>query len=111
MPDGKHILVSEHHNNRLSLFTLAGEFVRVIGVGAVTGPRDVDFAPNGDILVANCHSQCNRVSVLSPDGSTVLRSFDEGDSPFKFDNLISLAVHDNQVYVLGFTAPIVLVFR
>lgn len=72
-PDGAHILVAEYNNDRLSLFTLTGEFVSCIGFDVLRWPSDVDFAPNGDILVASQGG--HRICVFSSDGSNLLRTF------------------------------------
>lgn len=100
-PDGGHIIIAEESedNNRLSEFTLTGAFVRCVGVGTLNGPYDVDFAPNGDILVAD--SRNSRVCVFSPDGSTLLRAFGaEGDAAGQFKSPRGLAVHESQLYVI-----------
>lgn len=99
MPYGGHILIAECNANRLSLFTTTGDFVRCIGVGELNGPSDIDFAPNGDILVAEWEN--NRICVLSPDGSTVLRTLgSKGDSPGQFRSPCTLAMHRGRLYVL-----------
>lgn len=98
-PDGRHLLMADQRNKRLSLFTLAGAFVRSIGVpvGAIKSPGEVAFASNGDILVAGLH----RVCVFSRDGSTLLRSFgSEGVSPGKFSSPHALAVLGDKLFVL-----------
>lgn len=81
-PEGDHLLIAESLNNRLSLFTVTGEFVRCIGAGELKSPMDVEFANNADILVADKGNR--RICVFSPDGSTLLRSFGieppEGDA-------------------------------
>lgn len=98
-PDGGHILCAESDNNRLSLFTLTGAFVRCVGVGTLQAPSDVDFASNGDILVADTVN--NRVCVFSGDGSILLRTFgSEGDAPSQFNYPHSLATHSDKVFVL-----------
>lgn len=108
-PDGGHILVAEFDNDRLSLFTLGGAFVRWIGVNSLTSPVDVDFAPSGDILVADRFA--HRVSVFTPDGSTLLRSFgSEGGEPGQFQLPCTLAVHGQTLYVLDYTGGRVQVF-
>lgn len=109
-PDGGHILISEDYNNRLSLFSLSGEFVRWIGVGIVTGPLDVEFAANGDILVVDC-SNC-RVCVFSPDGSTLLRAFGTpGEAPGKLKRPNALSVHGDKLFVLDGASARVQVFN
>lgn len=109
-PDDRHIILAETDGNRLSLFTLTGDFVRCIGVGTLSAPWDVDFATNGDILVAD--SSNHRICVFSPDGSTLLRAFgSEGSSePGTFKHPIALAMHAGQLYVLDWKSARVQVF-
>lgn len=110
-PDGGHILIAENRSKRLSLFTLAGEFVRCIGVGSLNRPDDVDFATNGDIVVADYGKHC--ICVFSPDGSTLLRSFGSqgSEAPGRFNNPTALAVLGNQLYVLDRESARVQVFN
>lgn len=106
-PDRHHIMVAESVNNRLTLFTLTGEFVRCF---SSREPFDVDFAPSGDILATDCdnHSVC----VYSPDGSNVLRSFGcWGYGKGCFNYPIALATHGDHLFVLDSDSPRVQVFR
>lgn len=100
-PDGAHILVAEYNNNRLSFFTLTGEFVRCMGSGVVVAPSAIEFATNGDILVASQGNDC--VYVYSPDGSTLLRTLgavEEGADALLVGPT-ALALHGDQLYVLN----------
>lgn len=109
-PDGGHILIAEERNHRLSLFTVTGDFVRCIGVGMLRYPVDVEFTPAGDILVADSHN--HRVCALSPDGSTLLRSFgSEGDAPGKFRFPTALTIHGDKLFVLDWGSARVQVFK
>lgn len=106
-PDGNHILVTELHK-RMSLFTLMGDFLRCIGEGTLKLPVDVDFASNGDILVADHH----RICVFSPDGSTLLRAFgSEGDITGHFKCPTALAMHGDKLYVIDWMSHRVQVFK
>lgn len=71
-PDGDHIAVVENLTSRLSLFTLTGEFVRCVGVGSLRCPYDVDFAPGGDMIVANLGM--DSVCALTVGGATLARA-------------------------------------
>lgn len=98
-PDGGHVLIVEGNNNRLSLFTLTGVFVRCIGVGKLDGPSDVAFISTGDIAVVD--TRVNRVSVFSADASRpVLTVGSEGDGPGQFKSPVALAVHGDTLFVL-----------
>lgn len=107
-PDGRDFLIAEAGNSRLSMFTLSGAFVHCIGVGALNSPFDVDFAANGDILVADKHGMC----VLSFDGSTLLRSFGpKGEAPGKLSNACAVAVCCDKLFVLDSDTARVQVFN
>lgn len=108
-PDGNHVIITEMGSDRLSLFTLSGDFVRCIGVGLISTPLDVDFTSNGDILVPDCDG--NRIYVLSSDGFTLLRTFGvEGFGPGQFKTPTALAVHGDLLYVLDRASTRVQVF-
>lgn len=108
-PDGSFVIVAEYYNNRLSLFTVTGEFVRCVGVGILRSPQDVGFTSSGDLLVADCNN--HRICVFSPDGSTLLRSFgSRDDEPGQLKYPIALAMHNDALYVLGYTSAFVQVF-
>lgn len=102
-PDGNHILIADAAYCQLSMFTLSGDFVRCT---IAATPYDVDFAPNGDILVAERRTGNHRVAVYCPDGSTLLRSFtrDQGSEPVVFDSWLdsprALATRGDELYVL-----------
>lgn len=107
-PDGGHLIVTESKNNRLSLFTLSGVFVRCIGVGTLFGPLDTDFSPTGDILVADFGN--DRVCVFCADGA-LLRTFGKsGTIPGKFQCPMALGVHGGHLYVLDNESARVQVF-
>lgn len=107
--DGGHILIAESENKRLSKFTLAGDFTRCIGVGTLTGPFDVDFAPNGDIIVADFNSHL--LFAFAPDGSSLLYTCGgEGDAPRKFRKPVALAMQGGKIYVLDNASARVQVF-
>ena len=105
-PDSRHIIVAEGDDDgdrsRLSVFTLAGEFVRCIGEGELRDARDVEFADNGDVIV--CDHWDHRICVYSADGNTLLRCWggegvaDEADEEFESCN--ALAMCGGQLYVL-----------
>lgn len=108
-PDGCHILIAERNNNRLSLFTLTGDFVRCVGTGCLSSPTDVDFAPNGDILVVD--SLNHRICVFSSDGSTLLRTIGgQGTGVGQLLYPYTLAVYGDALYVLDRTSARVQVF-
>ena len=101
-PDSRHIIVAESSGEddaRLSVFTLAGEFVRCIGEERLMVAHDVEFADNGDVIV--CDYRADVVCVYSADDSTLLRQWGgEGDADGMLTCPMALAMHDSQLYVL-----------
>ncbi len=82
-----------------------------IGAGLVAdGHKDVQFAPNGELLVAD-HSN-HRVCVFSTDGNALLRTwgrFGTADGEFKYPTALALA--DSKLFVLDFGSARVQVFE
>jgi DNA-binding beta-propeller fold protein YncE len=100
-PDGQFIVAAEHMNERLSMFRVSdGGFVKHIGAGVVAnGMKDVQFAPNGELLVAD--SQNHRVCVFSADGDTLLRTLGTqcfADGQYEYPTALALA--DSKLFVL-----------
>lgn len=95
-PDGKHIIIAESDNRRVSLFSLTGKFVRSYGEGTLRSAWDVDYAPNGDIVVADQELSC--ISVFSAPDGTMLRTIDVPD--IRNNSPTALAVHAGNLYVL-----------
>lgn len=98
-PDGTSVLIAERDNNRLSLFTLAGAFVRIVANGFVRDPYDVEFDLDGGIIIAD--SAQNRVLVLSPDGATLTKTI-----VADVRHPQALALNNGLLYVLGNTYKI-----
>ena len=110
-PDGEHVLVSEYSTRRVSLFTLQGHFVRHIGAGELgSGHMDVDFAGNGEIIVADA-ANC-RLCVYCPEDYTLLRSWGtNGSQNGQFRTPTALAVSGSRLYVLDQNSNRVQVFE
>jgi hypothetical protein len=97
--DGSRVLVAEYANNRLSLFRVAdGSFESHAGAGLVfDGCKDIEITQSGEILA---QATTNRhVSLLSSDGSAIVRSWD-GSRAGKFQVPTALALVRNVVFVL-----------
>ncbi len=65
------VWVTDTGNDRIQVFTLAGEFVRTVGSqgkgpGQFDEPVGIDIGPDGAIYVADMYNK--RVQVLNPDG-------------------------------------------
>jgi len=73
-PDGSCLLVAECKNQRLSLFTVDGVFLKHVGAGVLAdGIKDVSFGAGGEIIVADCDN--NRICVFSSDGDTLIKTW------------------------------------
>jgi DNA-binding beta-propeller fold protein YncE len=100
-PDGQFVVVAGFSNCWLSVFRISdGGFVKLIGAGVVgNGLKDVQFAPNGELLVADFGS--HRVCVFSADGDTLLRTWGaNGTSYGDFCYPNALALADSKLFVL-----------
>jgi len=110
-PDNQHIIVVDtYSNNRLSMFTVDGVFVKHIGVGVLGsfGRCDVDFTADGRIIVAD---YCNhRVCVFAADGVMTSSWGSKGTSDGQFHYPTALAVSGDKLYVLDANSARVQVF-
>ena len=112
MPDGHHIIVAEGEkpNYRLSVFTLAGEFVRCIGEGVLQQARDVEFSDAGEFIVADA-IPVHRIVVFAPDGTLLREWGSHGDEDGLFATPDALAYHAGQLYVMDCDSQRVQVFE
>ena len=117
-PDNRHIIVAECEDfkfmsakGRLSVFTLAGEFVRCIGDGKLKVAGDAEVADNGDVIVCDFFS--NRILVFSADDNTLVRQWEGGDnnSNGPLVRPTALAMCGGQLYVVNQFAKHVQVFE
>jgi WD40 repeat protein len=110
-PDGQFIVAAEQVNKRLSMFRVSdGGFMKHIGAGMVAdGYKDVQFALNGELLVADYRN--HRVCVFSADGDTLLRSWGaRGSADGRFEYPTALALVDSKLFVLDCYSARVQVF-
>lgn len=107
------VLVTDSDNNRLSLFTPTGDFVRCVGADdGLSWPTDICVAGTGEIVV--CCSNSSEVVVFSPDGNEVLRRLSStaiGTEDGQLAIVCSVAYAAGQVFVLEQTSPRVHVFE
>ncbi len=77
-----------------------GGFVKHIGACVVAdGPKDVLFAPNGELLVADYNN--HRVCVFSADGDTLLRTWGtRGSADGQFEYPTALSLVNSKLFVL-----------
>jgi DNA-binding beta-propeller fold protein YncE len=111
-PDGLHIVAADHNNPRLSLFRASdGCFVKHIGVGIVSSSwKDVVFAPTGELLVAECNSNC--INVFDAGGDTLLRSWGSaGSADGQFQRPTALTFVGAKLYALDYGSARVQLFE
>lgn len=104
-PDGTLVVVAEYLKARVSVFTTTGAFVRCVGVGASVRSHDVDFGPDGDILVADVDH--HRVAVFALAGPPAACFFGVSGL-LRFPT--ALAVRGDALYVLSLDSDRVQVF-
>ncbi len=70
MPDGdRHVAVADCWNDRVSVYSVEGEFVRHVGVGVLKRPRGVACSALGELVVADTDNK--RVVVFNARGDIV----------------------------------------
>jgi len=109
--DGKHLIIADFSNERVSLTTVEGVFVRSIGAGVLGGGyKDVTFNSAGEVVVADHWN--HRVCVFSPSDGTLLRTWSaNGTGNSEINSPTALATSRNRLYVLGQNGACVQVFE
>jgi DNA-binding beta-propeller fold protein YncE len=72
MPGERHVAVAEGDNNRVSVFSVDGEFIRHVGVGALYHPLGVACTADDELVI--CDTSNCRIAVYSASGGVVLAS-------------------------------------
>jgi hypothetical protein len=72
----RHIAIADMGNDRVSVFSIDGEFIRHVGVGLLNGPEGVACSAFDELVVADTGNR--RVAVFSDVGE-LLMSFGDGD--------------------------------
>jgi len=109
--DGKHLIIVDYRNSRVSLATVEGVFVRFIGGGVLGGcHKDVSFNSAGEVVVADYSN--HRVCVFSPSDGALLRTWGaNGTGNSQFMSPRVLATSRNRLYVLDQSSARVQVFE
>jgi DNA-binding beta-propeller fold protein YncE len=71
-----HVAVAEWSNDRVSVFSVDGEFIRHVGVGPLTNPIAVAASALDELVVADCD---NRRIVLFDASGEVAKTMGDGD--------------------------------
>ena len=98
--DGKHMIIVDYNNSRVSLATVKGVFVRFIGEEVLgDGYEDVILNSAGEVVVADYWN--DRVCVFSQVDGTLLRTWGaNGTDNSQFNSPTALATSRNRLYVL-----------
>jgi DNA-binding beta-propeller fold protein YncE len=72
----RHVAVADSENNRVSVFSVDGEFIRHVGVGKLLTPQGVACSAVDELVVAD--SGGRRVAVFSASGERLLRTMGGG---------------------------------
>jgi DNA-binding beta-propeller fold protein YncE len=88
IPDDRHIAVAELGNNRVSVFSVDGEFIRHVGVGVLKRPQGVAASTCDELVVADWGNRCLRLFSVTGD---LLTSVGEG-------RFTGVAVHGSALF-------------
>lgn len=112
-PDGAHFVVCHYYNSGpVSVFTSAGDYVKSFSSPAFNHPYDVDFARNGDVIVASwCGHTLSVVSRIDSE-MKVLRTFGgDGSGPGQTHCPAAFAVSAGKLYAIDYKHHRVQVFE
>jgi DNA-binding beta-propeller fold protein YncE len=101
MSGDRHVAVADFGNHRVSVFSVDGEFIHHVGVGALNGPKGVAASAFDELVVADTGNRCLRV--FSTDGD-VLASVGEG-------RFTGVAVHGSSMFAVDTDATTVSVLH
>jgi DNA-binding beta-propeller fold protein YncE len=101
MSGDRHVAVADRDNNRVSLFSVDGEFIRHAGVGLLKGPEGVAASAFDELVVTDSDRLCLRVFSAAGD---LLASVGEG-------RFAGVAVHGSGVLAADMSASTVVVFE
>jgi hypothetical protein len=88
MPGHRHVAVAEYSNDRVSVFSVEGEFVRHVGVGELHRPLGVACSDFDELVVADWGNR--RVVVFSASGEP-LTTMAEGV-------FVGVAIHGGTIF-------------
>jgi DNA-binding beta-propeller fold protein YncE len=98
--EGAHVAVADQGNNRVSVFSVDGEFVRHVGARQLRLPHGVACSAYDELVVADCGNR--RVVVFSASGEMVRTMGDGGFS--------GVAIHGCTVFAQDFIGEECVVF-
>jgi DNA-binding beta-propeller fold protein YncE len=108
VPDGlcfmsgdRHVAVADAGNNRVSVFSVNGEFIRHVGVGVLSCPAGVVASAFDELVVTDSGNRCLRVFSSAGDLLATV-----GDGHFT-----GVVLHDNTVFATGYFSSTVSVLK
>jgi DNA-binding beta-propeller fold protein YncE len=94
--DDRHIAVADIFCNRVSVFSVDGQFIRHVGVGMLRGPESIACSTVDELVVAD--SGNSRIAVFSASGDLIATS--------PVDRAcVGVVVHGGTVFALMFDKP------
>jgi DNA-binding beta-propeller fold protein YncE len=93
--DGRRVAVAEYGNDRVSVFSVDGTFVRHVGVGVLRAPEGVACSDFDELVVADSGSRCVRVF---SDVGELLKTFGGRTT------VVGVAIHRATVFVVQRTS-------
>jgi hypothetical protein len=76
MSGHRHVAVTDCYNHRVGVYSVAGEFIRHVGVGKLCGPAGVACSAFDELVVAD---NCNGCVVLFSASGETLKTMGGGD--------------------------------
>jgi DNA-binding beta-propeller fold protein YncE len=101
MPGHRHVAVADQYNNRVSVFSVEGEFVRHVGVGKLRYPYGVACSAFDELVVADSYAN-KRVVVFSASGE-LLKTMAGG--------FIGVAIHGGTIFAQDITNSKCILFK
>jgi DNA-binding beta-propeller fold protein YncE len=90
MSDDRQVAVADSGNDRVSVFSVEGEFIRHVGVGVLSYPMGVAVSAFDELVVADIDKRCLRVFSSTGD---LLATVGDGD-------FTGVALHGSSVFAL-----------
>jgi hypothetical protein len=101
MSGDRHVAIADYRNNRVSVFTVDGEFIRHVGVGVLRFPHGIAASAFDELVVADFGNSCLRVFSATGDLLATV-----GTTRFTGD-----AVHGSRVFAMNDRASTVTLFE
>jgi DNA-binding beta-propeller fold protein YncE len=88
MSGHRHVAVTDYHNNRVSVFSVEGDFIRHVGVGKLKHPTGVTYSAVDELVVAD---SINRHVVVFSASGELLHTMGRG-------HFTGVAIHGDTIF-------------